>query len=115
DYELLKEGPRDVNIQAAEARIKQAQQDLVRTQWYLDNCKIYAPITGTILSKIAEEGNIINQLSLNLKGSICDMADLSDIEVDLTIQERDVAKVYKDQRCRIRSEAFQDRDYAGFV
>src|SRR5262249_22709892 len=62
-----------------------------------------------------EEGNVINQLSLNLKGSICDMADLSDIEVDLTIQERDVAKVYKGQRCRIRSEAFQDRIYNGFV
>jgi HlyD family secretion protein len=115
DYELLKLGPRDQQIQAAEARIQQAQADLARTQWYLDNCKITAPISGTILTKIAEEGNIINQLSLNLKGSICDMADLSDIEVDLTIQERDVAKVYKDQRCRIRSEAFPDRIYDGFV
>jgi multidrug resistance efflux pump len=115
DYELLKLGPRDTQIQAAEARIQQAKADLARTQWYLDNCKITAPISGTILSKIAEEGNIINQLSLNLKGSICDMADLSDIEVDLTIQERDVAKIYKDQRCRIRSEAFPDRVYDGFV
>jgi len=115
DWELLKLGPRDKQIEAAEARIKQAEQDVVRTKWYLDNCKITAPISGTVLTKIAEEGNIINQLSLNLKGSICDMADLSDIEVDLTIQERDVAKVYKGQRCRIRSEAFQDRSYNGFV
>ncbi|HMF14477.1 MAG TPA: biotin/lipoyl-binding protein, partial [Gemmataceae bacterium] len=96
DWELLKLGPRDKQIEAAEARIKQAEQDVVRTKWYLDNCKICAPISGTILTKIAEEGNIINQLSLNLKGSICDMANLSDIEVDLTIQERDVAKVSKD-------------------
>jgi multidrug resistance efflux pump len=115
DWELLKLGPRDKQIEAAEARIKQAEQDVVRTKWYLDNCKIYAPISGTILTKIAEEGNIINQLSLNLKGSICDMANLSDIEVDLTIQERDVAKVSKDQRCRIRSEAFPDHTYNGFV
>jgi multidrug resistance efflux pump len=115
DLELLKKGPRDINIQAAEARIQMAQSDVVRTQWYLDNCKIIAPITGTILSKIAEEGNIVNQLSFNLKGSLCDMADLSDIEVDLTIQERDVAKVFKGQRCKIRSEAFPDRVYDGVV
>jgi multidrug resistance efflux pump len=115
DYELLKEGPRDKQIMAAQARIQQAQADLDRTQWYLDNCKIFAPISGTILTKNAEENNIVNQLSFNLKASVCDMADLSDIEVDLTIQERDVAKVFKDQRCRIRSEAFPDRIYDGFV
>ena len=115
DYELLKQGPRDINIKAAEARIQQAKADLDRTQWYLDNCKILAPISGTILTKNAEENNIVNQLSFNLKASVCDMADLSDIEVDLTIQERDVAKVFKDQRCRIRSEAFADHIYDGFV
>jgi len=115
DWELLKLGPRDKQIEAAEARIRQAEQDVVRTKWYLDNCKITAPISGTILTKIAEEGNIVNQLSFNLKGSLCDMADLSDIEADLTIQERDVAKVIKDQRCRIRSEAFPDRIYNGYV
>lgn len=116
DYEFLRvKGPRDINIQAAQARIDQARAELANRQWQLDNCTIRAPISGTILTKIAEEGNIVNQLSLNLKGSICDMADLSDIEVDLTIQERDVAKVYKGQRCRVRSEAFPDRVYDGHV
>jgi multidrug efflux pump subunit AcrA (membrane-fusion protein) len=111
----LKEGPRDINIQAAQARICQAKAELDRTQWYLDNCKIYAPISGTILSKNAEENNIVNTLSYNLKASVCDIADLSDVEAVLTIQERDVAKVFKNQRCRIRSEAFSNRIYNGFV
>jgi multidrug resistance efflux pump len=115
DYEFMKEGPRDVNIQAAEARIKQAEAEVVRTKWNLDNCEIKAPITGTILSKYAEKYNIVNMLSLNLKGSLCDMADLTDIEADLTIQERDVAKVYTNQRCRVRSEAFPEKYYDGFV
>jgi multidrug resistance efflux pump len=109
DYELMQKGPRDINIQAAQARINQAKAELANREWQLDNCTVRAPISGTILSKTAEQGNIVNQLSLNLKGTICDMADLSDIEVDLTIQERDVAKVYKGQRCKVRSEAFPDR------
>ena len=115
DHELLIQGPRDVNIQSAQARVQQAKADLDRAQWYFDNCKLFAPISGTVLSKNAEENNIVNQLSFNLKASVCDVADLTDIEVDLTVQERDVARVYKNQRCRVRSEAFPERIYNGFV
>jgi multidrug resistance efflux pump len=115
DYDFMIRGPRDNRIEAAQRRIRQLEEDLVKAQWRLDNCTIRAPITGTVLTKLAEEGNIVNQLSLNLKGSICDIADLSDIEVDMSIQEREVARVFKGQRCRVRPEAFPDRVYDGFV
>ena len=48
--------------------------------------------------------------------SLCDMADLSDLEVDLSIQERnDLSRVYKGQKCKVRAEAFPDREYEGVV
>jgi HlyD family secretion protein len=115
DYEFMIHGPRDNRIEAAKRRIEQLKEDLIKAQWRLDNCTIRAPISGTILTKIAEEGNIVNQLSFNLKGSLCDMADLSDLEVDMSIQERDVARVFQGQRCRVRPEAFPDRIYDGYV
>ncbi|HEV2949773.1 MAG TPA: efflux RND transporter periplasmic adaptor subunit [Gemmataceae bacterium] len=115
DYEFMIRGPRDNKIEAANRRVKQAEEEVVKNRWRLDNCTIRAPISGTILTKFAEEGNIVNQLSLNLKGSICDMADLSDLEIDLSIQERDVSRVFKGQRCRIRPEAYPDRTYDGYV
>lgn len=115
DYEFMIRGPRDNRIEAAKRRVTQAEEEVVKTRWRLDNCTIRAPISGTILTKFAEEGNIVNQLSLNLKGSICDMADLSDLEVDLSIQERDVSRVFKGQRCRIRPEAYPERIYEGYV
>ena len=43
------------------------------------------------------------------------MADLSDLEVELTIQERDISKISKGQKCHIRAEAFPDRTYHGEV
>jgi hypothetical protein len=43
------------------------------------------------------------------------MADLSDLEVELDITERDVGKVQKGMPCRIRAEAFPDRNYGGYV
>jgi multidrug resistance efflux pump len=114
-YELLKNGPRDNQIGAAKEKVAQAKADLVTAEWNLDNCTVRAPITGTILTKKAEEGNIVNPIAFNISASLCDMADLSDLEVDLTIQERDVAKVFKNQRCKLRPEAFPERIYDGYV
>jgi len=43
------------------------------------------------------------------------MADLSDMEVDLAIAERDIAKVFAGQKCIVKPEAFPDRTYSGRV
>ena len=43
------------------------------------------------------------------------MADLSDLEVDLNIQERDISVVQVGQKCRVRAEAYNDRIYEGHV
>ncbi|MFN4260633.1 MAG: efflux RND transporter periplasmic adaptor subunit [Gemmataceae bacterium] len=114
-YMLMKEGPRLDRIKAADADVRQANANLVKAQWRLDNCRVVAPVTGVILTKKAEEGNIVNPIAFNVSASLCEMADLSKLEVDLTIQERDVAKVSKGQRCRIRSDAYPDRVYVGEV
>jgi multidrug resistance efflux pump len=115
NYILMKKGPRDERIAAAEGDYTQAKADLEKAQWFLDNCVIRAPISGTILTKKAEEGNIVNPIAFNISASLCEMANLAEIEVDLNIQERDVAKVFKNQKCRLHAEAFPDRFYEGFV
>jgi multidrug resistance efflux pump len=114
-YKLMVEGPRKERIAAAEAEVRQAQADLRKCQWRLDNCTICAPVSGTILTKKAEKGNIVNPVAFNVSASLCEMADLSDLEVDLSIQERDVANVFKGQRCQVRPEAFPKRLYQGTV
>jgi HlyD family secretion protein len=112
---MLEEGPRVERILAAKAQVEQARADLARSQWRLDNCMIRAPITGTILKKNAEENNLVNPVAFAGSLSLCDMADLSDLEVDLTILERDVSQVFVGQECIVRSEAYPDRPYKGRV
>jgi multidrug resistance efflux pump len=116
-YKLMVEGPRVERIEQARAEVRQADADLTKAQWRLDNCKITAPVSGTILSKKAEEGNMVNPsaFSNGLSASLCEMADLSDLEVDLAIEERDVARVFRGQRCKVRPDAFPDRVYDGVV
>lgn len=108
-------GNRKEEIQAAEAEVEQFEAELQKAEWRLSNCTIRAPISGTVLKKNAEEGNVVNPVAFNGSFSLCDLADLSDLEVDLSIQERDISKVYPQQACQIRSEAYPDRIYDGFV
>ncbi|MCU0979022.1 MAG: efflux RND transporter periplasmic adaptor subunit, partial [Pirellulaceae bacterium] len=56
-----------------------------------------------------------NPIAFNGSFSLCDMADLSDLEVELFIQERDIARVFAGQHCKVRAEAYPDRTYDGLV
>ncbi len=117
-FELLRgPGPRDEKIAALKADYEQARADLVKAEWRLANTKVCAPIEGIILSKKAEEGNMVNPAAFSngLSASLCEMADLTKMEVDLAIPERDIGKVFDNQACQIRAEAFPERVYDGWV
>jgi multidrug resistance efflux pump len=113
---LVEQGPRVERVAAAKHQVEVAKARLTKAKWRLDNCTIRAPIDGTILTKKAELGNLVNPLAFAAtSGAVCEMADLSDLEVELDITERDVAKVVKGMPCRIRAEAYPDRVYEGVV
>jgi len=112
---LMRLGPRLERIEAARAAVALAEAELAKARWRLDNCTVRAPVSGSILKKNAEEGNIVNPIAFNGSFSLCEMADLSDLEVDLDIQERDVARVFPGQRCTVRADAHPERAYDGVV
>ena len=117
---ILKEGPRKETLAALEADVKGAEADvavakarLVQAQWRLDNCTIKAPVTGTVLTKAAEVGKLVNPMAFSGGGAICDLADLGDLEADLEIAEKDISKLKVGQPCTIRADAFSDKKYDG--
>jgi RND family efflux transporter MFP subunit len=105
----------DVAIARAKVRLAKAQLDLA--QWQLDATVIRAPLAGTILVKKTEEGNVVTPLSSHssLASSVCEMADLRQLEVDVAIQERDISKVAKGQLCVIVLDAYPRVFYKGQV
>lgn len=113
--DMMKEGPRKERIEMAKAAVIQAEANLIKSEWRLDNCTLRAPISGTILKKNAEQGNLVNPVAFSGSTSICDIADLSDLEIDLNIQERDISKVFAGQSCEVRSKAYPKRVYKGNV
>lgn len=121
DLKILETGPRkeriaaaDADVAGAEADVKAAEAQLASANWRLSNCDIRAPIAGTVLTKKSEKGNLVNPLAFaGGSGSVCDMADLSDLEVDLEIPERDIAKLAVGQACRVRADAYPAKVYPG--
>jgi multidrug resistance efflux pump len=118
---ILKEGPRqeqknaaEADVKSADAEVKAAEARLRQAEWRLANCTIRAPITGTVLTKKAELFNLVNPLAFAAtSGSVCDMADLADMEVDVEIEEREIAKLTNGLKCRVRVDAYSDRKYDG--
>jgi RND family efflux transporter MFP subunit len=119
EFEAAEAAYRSLNFRkhAAEAELKQAEADCIKAKWRLDNTRVLAPIKGMVLSKKTEEGNMVNPAAFSngLSASLCEMADLHQLEVDLSIAERDIAKLFKDQDCRVRAEAFPNRIYKGYI
>lgn len=111
------DGPRQERIAAAKAEYEQACAERDKAKWRLDNTKVVSPITGVILEKKAEVGNTVRPeaFSNGLSASLCDMADLTNLEVDVDISERDIQRIRKGQRCEIRTEAIKEKVYRGWV
>jgi len=114
-YDLVMLGPRVERKDAGKAELEAAEARLKQSEWRLENCTIKSPVTGVILTKKAEIGSLINPVVGGVSTNLCDIADLRRLEVDLVVNERDIAKVRLDQVCRIKPDAFLDRTYEGYV
>ncbi len=103
---------------------RQAQADAVKARINLDlanrrleETTVRAPISGTILTKSVEVGNVIASAVSQVSGGtvLMTMADLSSIEIRSFVDEVDVGRVTAEMPVRITVEAYPGRDYRGTV
>ena len=106
-------------LEAAEAVIQQfdGMRELARVQ--LDWTIIRSPVDGVILEKIAKPGELVTPQSFGgTRGpntSLVALADPNDMQVEIDVNESDLAKISPGQRCRVTPEAFPDLHYDGTV
>lgn len=106
----------EAELKAAEAELKAAEARRDESKRLLDSCKILAPITGTVLTKKADRGSLVNPLAFaSTSGSLCEIADLSKMEVEIDVPERQITKVREKLDCLIAADADPDRPYRGYV
>jgi HlyD family secretion protein len=117
EAKLLKHAKYEQDLFIAREKVRQAKAKLEIAQWRLDATVIRSPLAGTILAKKTEEGNIVAPPASGsaLAAGICEIADLRELEVELSVQERDIHRVAKGQACHIQLDAFPKTSYKGRV
>jgi HlyD family secretion protein len=108
-----------LNVQAAAAAIEEIEGTLQWTQTYVDWCVIKSPINGVVLEKLVDPNELVTPQSFGgTRGpstALISLADLKDLQVEIDLNEADVAKVEVGQKCRVSPEAYPDKTYEGYV
>ena len=108
-----------VEVDASHAAIRQAEGTLAFAQAQLDWTQIRSPIDGVVLEKLTEPGELVTPQTFGgthgPSTALIAVADPSDLQVEIDINESDLSKISLNQKCRISPEAFPDKAYSGYV
>ena len=111
-------GPRLEEIRAAEAQVQQMKAALDYSDTQLAATEIKAPVSGTVLQRIVERGEMVSPSAFGESGartSVVALADLNDLQIELDISQADFARLQMGQRAEIIPEAFSNLKYTGFI
>jgi HlyD family secretion protein len=119
-FQLSKIGPRVEEIARAKGALVQAEGQAAYAKSLLDATIIRAPVTGTILDRTAEKGELITaQFASSAEGgpqgSVVSLADLNDIQADLDIAQDDFAKLTPHQKAIVTVDAYPDLKWNGVI
>lgn len=96
------------NVKSAEASVSEAAENLGRTN-------IYAPMSGTISSLNAELGERVVGTQQMAGTEILRVADLSDMEVEVDVNENDIVKVAIGDSTIVEVDAYLKQQFKGIV
>ncbi|WP_448593805.1 efflux RND transporter periplasmic adaptor subunit [Thermoflexus hugenholtzii] len=135
-YEKLKAGARPEQLEAARAQLAQAQASLARLQpdaltvertrlqleqarlqleqarRRLEQATLLAPFDGTVIAVNIEIGQVVGA---GVPGGAIVLADLSDLYLDLTVDEVDVVRLKEGMPVEITLDALPGRSFRGHI
>jgi multidrug resistance efflux pump len=118
NLDLMEHKTRYEKIAAARAEVKRCKAAYERAKYYLGKTKILAPPDSdgkdrvfTVLQKNVNPGESIQADFVYT--TLCTLADLSEMEAEIDVQERDLRMVTAGTPCEIIPDAYPDRVYQG--
>lgn len=100
----------------ANAALVRAETNLELAADRLDDVELRAPITGTIVERPIEEGQVISGTRDLTGGTILmRMADLQQVQVRTLVDETDIGRLDPGLPAEITVEAYRDRTFRGVV
>lgn len=102
---------------AAELGLKSAKADLERANHELTKVRIESPLDGCVTSVLKEVGETVvgGQMSGGAGTVIMVICDISEMQVELEVDETNIIRVKKDQPALVEIDAFPDEEFKGVV
>jgi HlyD family secretion protein len=95
---------------AAQARRETASATVRRLEATLDKTRIYAPISGVVLSRLVQPGETVKENSALIR-----MADLNRTRVEAEVDEFDTGHIHIGDSVKIRAEGYEGQQWRGRV
>lgn len=110
NYLLVKEGPRKEDIEDARAQVEQARASLKLAETQLSYTVLYSPLSGVVLVKASEMGEVVNPGT-----SVLTLADLGNVWLKAYIPETDLSKVKWGQEVVVTTDLRPRKEYKGKI
>lgn len=102
------------NYENSKAAVTNYKSNLARSEVNLDYATITSPIDGVVLNRAVEEGQTV-AASFNTPELFTIVNDLTQMEVQTSVDEADIGKVKLGQRVEFSVDAYPDMKFTGKV
>jgi HlyD family secretion protein len=102
---------------SASAAVVRARIDVENNQISLEDTDVKAPITGVLIQKGVERGQVVASATFNAGGGtvLMKMADLNLVQVRTLVDETDIGKIKAGQATTVTVDAYPNRPFQGEV
>ncbi len=114
----------DVDYEKTILEFANAKADVIRSQVSVENARIAlddtavrAPITGTVIEKLVETGQVISSPTMDVGGGtlLLKMADLRSVQVKALVDETDIGKIQPHQPVTVTVASYPNQPFDGSV
>jgi HlyD family secretion protein len=106
----------DRQIEVQRNRMQQEQASLENAKYNLSKVRIQSPIDGIVTRRNIEEGETVVVGTMNNAGTVLlTVADMSDIEAQVEVDETDIPNVTIGQKAKITIDAVSGKTFSGHV
>lgn len=106
-----------LDLANAEAQVVTARVSVENARIALDDTDIRAPISGTVIFKPVEKGQVISSPTQDFAGGtlLMQMADLSEVQIRSLVDETDIGKIRPGMAARVLVASYPNQPFPGEV
>lgn len=108
--QLVQEGPRQEQIDAAAARLQQAEEQVKLAETRLAYAQITSPVDGVVLSENIQPGEYVSPGT-----PVVTVGDLGHVWLKAYVSETDLGRVKLGQKVNITTDTYPGKVYPGYI